>query len=441
MTLANECKQRRKMTNLCKGKKHKRSAYALVESVLKPAYEDCQRGEASNPNLQEDDSTEVPVQFKWTNKKTLEITGRNKDRGGILQTGTTMKALMELVSHNKQFEEKNTRNAIDLLKSVHCLKNQGSHSTDTNQYIMEETSTESLKSQGIRVFKLKLKGEDETLVENLKYFKECISKEYGEFPYDIEDENTSINQDPEKLEELLSSLDCEKQKDKFKNNIDLDRNIKKIKRVFLIHSNYEKAYDWYLWSLSKHLRNSDNAKKIIINIDVQVRRNFDNFWEKFAEYIGLNKNVNRQTIIKKLINLYQTKSIIIVIKNYPDSFLSKLSEFWSELFNQIISISNDKKLRLVIFLLSEVYETTENNENQENPTSLEFGEIPEKEVNDWLDLKENIYKKSDYDWKAGHEHLGNFGKHPYHLIDDICKYVLKLNNGIAEVERYWKNFS
>lgn len=421
----------------CRGEKHKYKSCFLVHVLLKLAYE--------NQNLQSPDSEQEEVQVYWESSNTLKITGKNPDKKGTIREGTTKKALLNLVGED-DFTESDIRNSIVLLKSVPCHQNKDSSSKNKSSSILEEYKLPTL-SQGIREFKLRIKGKQETLSENLKYVKKCIEKEHGKFKYSIQDENKTSPQNYQKLAKILSSLDCETQKQKFKEWINKKNNMKNRRGVFLVRTNYETMQNWFLWSLSKHIGGCDNAKKIITKINFEAKLDFNKFWQQFTPYIGAkkNENVDREIVIQNLTSFYRTESVIIFIKGYQGRFLQELSDFWSKLFEEIIRLKKGEielqKLCLIIFLLPDCQQREPNPiEPQRYPILLEFNEIPNTELAQWLIKQQEEYKDEIYQWERGLTYLENFSSHPHTLIDEICKDIFKLKDGIAEVERCWKNF-
>ena len=146
---------------------------------------------------------------------------------------------------------------------------------------------------------------------------------------------------------------------------------------------------------------------------------------------------------------HQTKSVVIVIKRFdelPDNKFSELSNFWAELLKKINNIEREnikkKKFWFILFLVSNKKNCT-NNKSQDikyHPIDLDFTEITGTELENWLGRNQSDFKERNYNLDAVYEIADNLPTNPYYLIDDICKYVFKLENGIAEVEHYWKNF-
>ncbi|WP_375511798.1 hypothetical protein [uncultured Nostoc sp.] len=420
---------------LCIGDKHLQNSCHFLKALLELAYADL--------NAQMHDSEPEKVQVKWISDDTLEITGTSLDKKNNTKEGTTLKALFKLLEKSKpNFPEQHIRNSIELLKLIRCDEKERDCSINsTEMHIMQEEDLPT-KSQGIRKFKLRLKGKNEGITGNLKYIKEKIEKEYANFEYHIEDKNTSPERNNQNIEKLLCSLDCQTQKNTFQNNI-YNQNNGNRRGVFLIQA--EKIIQpWFLWRLTKLIGDFENAQIIQIQVDWNVRIEFDNFWQNIAQNIGIKGNVGRKVIIEQLTDYHKTKSVVIVIKRFEDlagNQVEQLSAFWSELFKSISNISRTnlekRKLWFVLFLVR----SNENNQDTEYPIALELKQIQQKEVENWLNENQDAFLESNYDLDMGYKMLNSLATTPHGLIDDICRDVFKLNNGIADVEHYWKKFA
>lgn len=263
--------------------------------------------------------------------------------------------------------------------------------------------------------------------------------------------NETTDQSNQNIEKLLCSLDCKEQKNNFKKKISVHPD-KNRRGVFLIDSNSEKNQPWFLWSLGKSIGGFDNAKKIFTQFDITTKKHLNNFWKQFHPHIGakINDNIDCETVVQGLTDIYKTKSIIIVVRRFKPAHFNYLSNFWSNLFDRIISIPKTEiqrnKLCLVLFLIPEDNElekyNIENNENQKYPiTVLRLTNILKEEVENWLDDNDDELKKSIYDLDKGYEILDDLSSNPYYLIDEISLHVLKKNNGIVGVEHYWNEFA
>ncbi len=424
---------------ICTGEKHLQNSCHFVEVLLELAYADI--------DTQMYNSEQKEVQVKWISDDTLEITGTSFDKKNKPKEGTTLNALLELVKKNKSnFPESHIRNSINLLNSIPCDGNKKTCSRNAREmYLMEEEDLPT-KSQGIRKFILRLKGKDEGRNGNLQYIKKKIENKYSDFEYHIEDKNQTPDRNNQNIEKLLCSLDCETQKRTFQ---DRTRDHDNRRGVFLVKA--EKIIQpWFLWRLTKLIGDFENAQIIKTQIDSTMRFRFDNFWQNFAYNLGIKGNVDRQVIIEKLTDYHKTKSVVIVVKRFEDladNQFEELSSFWSDLFRSISDISRTsvekRKLWFVLFLVSNEKNYTNNNNqaDKEYPIPLELREIQTAEVENWLTENEDAFQASNYDLDVGYEMLDYHPTHPHSLIDDICRNVFKLNNGIADVEHYWKQFA
>lgn len=436
---------------ICKGEKCLQNSCHFVKALLKLAY---------NLKTKTYDSEEVRV--NWISDDTLEITGTSLDKKNKYKEGTKRHALWELVKRDiKNFPLDHIRNSIDLLKEVSCDKNEESSYTNTT-YILEEDELPT-KYQGIRKFKLKLKGKEETLQENLRYLKECIEKSLKKnFEYYI-DENISIENkstDPEKrirkAADFLRSFDCVKQENDSRLKIVQDK-----MGIFPTEVKEKELEPWFIWRLTECMGDFERIKKITISIDLFVVNDFNHFWHKIGKYIGEENNPNHDNVINKLVELSKTQSIIIIINNFQnlyfnkqnsDSYGEKMFKFFSNLFQLFKSEENKKYL--VIFLAEGQKKSPYKNKNQEylnqinnyspegDIKELQFTNFLRGEIENWLIENERKLGEENFDANKGHEMMKYLlGQDSSTLLHEICQHVFKLENGISEVEPYWKNIA
>lgn len=430
--------------NICPGEKQLQNSCHFIEALLGLAYADI--------NSQMRNSEQTETQVKWISDDTLEITGTSLDKKKEPKEGTKLKALLELVKKKKpNFPESHIRHSIELLKLIPCDGNKRPCSRNAKEmYLMEEEDL-GTKSQGIRKFILRLKGKDEGIEGNLKYLKKKIENKYSAFEYHIEEKNQTPERNNQNIEKLLCSLDCQTQKETFQYRT---RDNGNRRGVFLIQAK-KIMQPWFLWRLTKLIGDFENAQIIKTQIDFTMRGRFDNFWQKIAQDIGIRGDVDRQIIIEKLTDYHKTKSVVLVVKRFEylaDNQFEELSNFCSDLFRSISDISRtnveNRRLWFVLFLVSNGSKYTNNhNQDVEYPIGLELKEIQLTEVENWLTENQDTFNESDYDLNAGYEMVAGYEnmpdvpKCPHDLIDDICKNVFKLNNGIADVEHYWEKFA
>ncbi|MDJ0532259.1 MAG: hypothetical protein QNJ70_07130 [Xenococcaceae cyanobacterium MO_207.B15] len=312
---------------------------------------------------------------------------------------------------------------------------------------------------GIWKFDLKLPSKE--IAENLEYFCDKWdkvrpakskkisdkSKKLSSRKYKTQLINTGINTIHECIVNVLGSLDCESQERRFLEKVCDDNNNKR--GVFCIRAE-KNIQPWFLWRLTRLIGDYENAKLIRTKIDYTVKHDFNNFWQKFSQYIKITGELKRSIVIERLTDYHQTKSVVIVVNRFdelPEKHFFELLDFWNELLKKIDNIQRTniqkKKSWFVLFLVSNNINCT-NNKNENTKSSiidLSFTEITEKELDNWLSRNQNSLKERNYNLEAGYEIANNPPINPYDLIDDICCHVFQLNNGIAEVEHYWKNIS
>ena len=440
-----------KKYKVSKGEKPLQNSCHFVEALLKLA---------CGSNAKTYDSEEVRVY--WFSYDIIEITGTSLDKKKNPKEGIKLKNLLKLVREdNKDFPEAHIRNSIDLLKKVDCDKNE--ESSNTNQtYIIEEEELPTI-SQGIRKFKLKLKGKKKSLKENLKYLKECIKKQHSNFYYHTEDENAgdkNENTDPEKRRrkaaDILRSFDCVNQESMSKPKIVKDK-----MGIFPTQVKEKELELWFRWRLTKCMGDFEKIKKITINIDFSIAHDFNQFWHKFGKYIGEKNNLNRKKVIDELVELCETQPVLIIINNVTNLYLKKqplasseenIFNFFYHLFNSFRSNKNKSyKSYLVVFLvegkkksqnINQEYSNQINNYSpKEDIIELQFTDFLQEDIESWL--TENERKLGEEGFCANIEP----GKMEYllqqdsiTLLDEVCQKVFNLE-GILDVEHYWKNIA
>jgi|GEM_PF-5017394 len=73
---------------------------------------------------------------------------------------------------------------------------------------------------------------------------------------------------------------------------------------------------------------------------------------------------------------------------------------------------------------------------------IEFIKFLQQDIENWLDENQSNLKEENFDADIKPEMINYLLKQESDiLLDEICKNVFKLNNGIADVEDYWRKFA
>ena len=258
-----------------------------------------------------------------------------------------------------------------------------------------------------------------------------------------------------KVAKSFKLLNCTDHKHTFKHVLDTSK-----AGVFLIQTDNESVQNWLVYLLAESMQTSDCALKCPISIGVDILMDFDNaFYKEFSRI--LNKNLNHEMLIRELIEYSQTRTVILVFKNityrkiYEES-LSKLYGFCSELVGRFQGIPNGVSYtsRLALLLVTDdtVFKQLRPDESQHNTTTYrilkvlnkmpEITEITDYDVSNWLiekDVRGCLGKTiCQINELIPLETIKYFRVKPHQRIDDICHKVFKIENGISEIEPYWK---
>jgi len=132
--------------------------------------------------------------------------------------------------------------------------------------------------------------------------------------------------------------------------------------AFVVQAKDRPIQNWLVKRLFNQLPNVGNAEVFEFGISAHHMwqyRDFNKLWSDFAS--RLNCEADSTTIIKKIMEIYQTIPVIIAMYDWPDSQRSQqlsqqlqeqvLTEFWQPLVNEVRNLPNQpQRSRLVLFL-------------------------------------------------------------------------------------------
>ncbi|MEB3217690.1 MAG: trypsin-like peptidase domain-containing protein [Nostocales cyanobacterium 94392] len=255
----------------------------------------------------------------------------------------------------------------------------------------------------------------------------------------------------QKIAELLYSLDYKQQEQEFRSAIEKCK-----EGAFLVQTEEKTIQRWLVRRLAGYIPDFEQAKKFSIQIRSHLRTDFDNFWQEFKQDLG--DNLSRETVIQGLAKFCQTKSVIIVIYGLSCLDAEKVSDFyafWSDLVEKVRSITpRFFRSRLVLILAEEnnaavldkldQFNFVQSSTIAQTESSLKLTplqKILKNDVENWLAQEKvcsTLNKTDDYLQSIVNNHIPNWDEKPLEIIDEICYRLFGIDDGIAEIEGYWK---
>jgi len=258
----------------------------------------------------------------------------------------------------------------------------------------------------------------------------------------------------QKAAELLYLLDYSTQEQEFKNAIAHYK-----EGAFLIRTKEATIQHWLMRRLAGCVPDFEQAKKVSIRMRSHpMRSNFDAFWQEFQQELG--ENLNREMVIQSLANLCQQKSVIIAVYGICSLEPEKIRDFyafWSDLVNQVSSIPVTKRSfrsRLVLLLAEKnnstvldklhpfnFIEPSEINHPQYSISLTPLEKISQQDVESWLghkDVYPYLKLSEDEIQSIVINDISNWPEEPSEILEDICYTVFKAENGISDIDPYWK---
>jgi ribosomal protein S6 len=286
--------------------------------------------------------------------------------------------------------------------------------------------------------------------------KPCIL-ETNKSPLKILASSQPLNAQPsfhQKAAELFCLLDYGKQEQEFKDAIARYK-----QGAFLIRTEKSTIQYWLMRRLAGCVPDFEQAKKVSIRIRSHpMRSNFDAFWQEFKQELG--ENLNREMVIQGLANLCQQKSVIIAIYGICSLDQEKIRDFyafWSDLVNQVSSIpltNRSFRSRLVLLLAEKnsstvldklhsfnFIEPPEINHPQYSMSLTPLEKISKQDVESWLahkDVYPYLNLRDDEIQSIVINDIPNWQEEPSEILEDICYAVFKAENGISDIDPYWK---
>ncbi|MEH1853763.1 MAG: trypsin-like peptidase domain-containing protein [Nostoc sp.] len=258
----------------------------------------------------------------------------------------------------------------------------------------------------------------------------------------------------QKVAELFCLLDYGNQEQEFKDAIAHYK-----EGAFLLRAKEARIQHWLMRRLAGCVPDFEQAKKFSFRVrSHRMRSDFDAFWQDFKQELG--DNLNREMVIKGLANLCQQKSIIIAVYDISSLGKEKIREFyafWSDLVNQVSSIPVEKRYfrsRLVLLLAEKnssmvldnlhpfnFIEPSEINHPQYSISLTPLEKISQQDVESWLahkDVYPYLNLSDDEIQSIVINDISNWQEEPSEILEDICYAVFKAENGISDIDPYWK---
>ncbi|GJD22369.1 hypothetical protein RIVM261_073250 [Rivularia sp. IAM M-261] len=369
-------------------------------------------------------------------KKTNEYYENYKKGGGENDSSQNPSNNQKRDMSFAQYQIERVRNAMYLLEEIQLLEDKRSRN-----------KAGKLKNPRLRFFSLKL-NQDKNLENNCEFVDEKLKNYCNNDGNDLGNSSDNKNLNYIKNEQdltsvkldLLRSLNCRNQKHVFSEQIGTHR-----VGFFRIQTEDNiQIRDWFLWVLEERIVGFETAERIPIKIDYLIKKDFDVFWKRFKKIIENEKELTPKNVIEALATYYQTKSVVIYITHEEilnSDLLNNLNSFYSQLIEKINSININKCNHLVVFLIDKSNQNQANTEKTEQLV-LALTKIRHGEVNELLDKirKDKLEKQIGFEVNNdAYTEVVNFGDSPHFVIDSICQFVFKSENGIDEFAGNWKH--
>ncbi|RUT06443.1 hypothetical protein DSM106972_027000 [Dulcicalothrix desertica PCC 7102] len=382
-----------------------------------------------------------------SDKKSNSPKDIRKQKPAYILTDEGMKKLKEVF--NKLFDSDQPSKAklhgvvnldkstIDKILNPH--KKKGVNEDSLNRFF--EKLEEHCLDKNKDITKFRVKIDYKSVNRETKNFTNQGKNINEKTPILVNNKDNSIAINKELLNKYLLSLNCCEQKKQFQNKTNSQVGF------FIIQAD-TKVSSWLRCVLEQKIGGFKTATKIPIKLGYAERQDFDsNFPQKFKHAMKTADNISIDMLVTTLAELYRQKTVIIYISSnsgFTFEQLKKLSSFYSQLVKKTSHTRKqhkqvNKPIYFILFLIEELKHNI-NSQNFKNISLLSLNEISHNDVNSWLISMQNQHDSQtllNID-NGTFKQAKQFSIDPYAAIDDICGCVFKLNEGIEEIQNYWK---
>jgi len=249
-----------------------------------------------------------------------------------------------------------------------------------------------------------------------------------------------------KLIKCLESLDYRKQTVMFEENTEEAPRSRRAAAFVVQAKDYRIQY-WLVNRLYQKLQKLRNARVFSFEIPshpMTKTQDFNEFWEDFSK--KLKCEADPETVIEKLVEIYQTKSVIVAMYDWENSARSRgiqtqvLQGFWQELVDKASALSNQQfRTRLILFLAKNTTQRSKDFKHMSTPIQLApLTAIPVGDLEKWFDSDSVCHVLGEERIELlVREEIANWQTDPTGVLKQIC-YIFGLTNGIADIEEEWR---
>jgi hypothetical protein len=238
-------------------------------------------------------------------------------------------------------------------------------------------------------------------------------------------------------------------------------NALKLQRVsaFLIRGKDLNVQRWLVKRLARQIPNFENATKLefLLSRRLDIRSDFEAFWVDFSE--KLQTQANQDAVLRRLGELCREKPVILALYRFrwlEEDKVVRLYQFWEQLVQQVCHQKNPAlRSRLILFLTDGVEESWQGNCPFQFVAPIEaeyprfsvalapLRDILQSDVRGWLEADEvysELVKQIEDPQQVEYlmrKDILTWSQEPQQVLDAICG-AFQLEEGIAEVEPYWK---
>ena len=252
--------------------------------------------------------------------------------------------------------------------------------------------------------------------------------------------------------ELLKVLDCNDQESQFRNAI------KSLQPTggFFVRADEKCVQQWLLDRLSRSIPSIGCATIVPLDVTSSWRREFIAFQRNLATRLNLPEETPIDDIIGEICELCQTKPFIIAIyevqKLHESTFVNLIEKFWQPLVSRTRTLPYAWKTTVVLLLAGKkLKDQCSGTISQFDPQFPDrIVELPPLEsigtddVRVWFKeeqvrslLQQQPREKQEAAMRYCCPGASDCPDEPYAILEDICEWF-GLEEGIAEIEKYWK---
>jgi hypothetical protein len=277
-------------------------------------------------------------------------------------------------------------------------------------------------------------------------------------------QNTSSIINKQKVANLLCSLNYQPQSRYFEEKIQCQSEL-----AFIIQAPADRTtQDWLVRRLTDCVSGSKEPRTFSINFKTYARHgNFEEFWSDLK--LAPTSDSSIDSVIQDLTDLCKTKPVIIIMRelhflNKQEKAVTQIYDFWFRLFEKVRLIPQQQRYSLSSYLvllmvtdnfsklpskfnsLFNFIEPTQNTISESHDVFLlsPMQELSLNDVRTWLRSREVAYTWEQYRTDEDIQDLvykviPNYSNWELkNIMDNICIDVFNIDDGICNIENYWK---